>query len=425
MASHRNKNSKELMINENKEKRYLSSVPPLATIERQNSNNGLKLKLKLKPNPKMVPETTSTKKLNKDVPFTETQNSQTNISSLENHSDLRSCCCFSSNCKSNNQQVDISLLREPLNLGKTNVKEILQCVHSGTVEVKDIIFNECDIIYECRVCRNLFRSLANFLSHKRFYCTQHCCEKMILFDSTTIEYEDEPVSNSPVIQTQNTQTRQSNENTSSQTSNSETNCVTQKRKRKSEYQFKLVRIPSNKNAMYQHLVEDNSVPETVSTNRTIDIVGDTTVNNCSIESPEEVTSSKEQSFEKQNILPKISLRIAAKSPLIKTPENLTATVECNMCNSSFSSKKTLRVHMKTIHAFRRMIYPCPFCCMTFKQISNGTRHMSQIHKKNKTQVKSLREVLRARAYPESNETHTTSSSASEYDSSDTEPDDSV
>jgi hypothetical protein len=39
--------------------------------------------------------------------------------------------------------------------------------------------NECDIIYECKVCRNIFRSLANFISHKRCYCktefntTQH------------------------------------------------------------------------------------------------------------------------------------------------------------------------------------------------------------------------------------------------------------
>lgn len=31
---------------------------------------------------------------------------------------------------------------------------------------------ECDVIFECRVCRNIFRSLANFLSHKRVYCPQ-------------------------------------------------------------------------------------------------------------------------------------------------------------------------------------------------------------------------------------------------------------
>lgn len=31
---------------------------------------------------------------------------------------------------------------------------------------------ECDLVYECKVCRNLFRSLANFISHKRVYCKE-------------------------------------------------------------------------------------------------------------------------------------------------------------------------------------------------------------------------------------------------------------
>lgn len=30
--------------------------------------------------------------------------------------------------------------------------------------------NECDVIYECKCCRNMFRSLTNFISHKRVYC---------------------------------------------------------------------------------------------------------------------------------------------------------------------------------------------------------------------------------------------------------------
>lgn len=33
-----------------------------------------------------------------------------------------------------------------------------------------MLSSECDIIYECKFCRNIFRSLANFISHKRIYC---------------------------------------------------------------------------------------------------------------------------------------------------------------------------------------------------------------------------------------------------------------
>ena len=78
--------------------------------------------------------------------------------------------------------LDHSIIREPINVGIKNVHQIITCISDGTKEIKDLILNECNIIYECRVCRNLFRSLANFLAHKRLYCKKHCCEQMVLFD---------------------------------------------------------------------------------------------------------------------------------------------------------------------------------------------------------------------------------------------------
>ncbi|OTF72319.1 zinc finger domain-containing protein, partial [Euroglyphus maynei] len=78
--------------------------------------------------------------------------------------------------------LDHSIIREPINVGIKNVHQIITCISDGTKEIKDLILNECNIIYECRVCRNLFRSLANFLAHKRLYCKEHCCEQMVLFN---------------------------------------------------------------------------------------------------------------------------------------------------------------------------------------------------------------------------------------------------
>ncbi|KAI7685457.1 hypothetical protein SSS_05588 [Sarcoptes scabiei] len=77
---------------------------------------------------------------------------------------------------------DHSIIREPINLGIKNVAQIVHCITGGSREIKDLILNECNVIYECRVCSSLFRSLANFLAHKRFYCKKHCCETMVLFD---------------------------------------------------------------------------------------------------------------------------------------------------------------------------------------------------------------------------------------------------
>lgn len=39
-------------------------------------------------------------------------------------------------------------------------------------QLKNLLSNECDLLYECKVCRNIFRSLANFISHKRVYCKE-------------------------------------------------------------------------------------------------------------------------------------------------------------------------------------------------------------------------------------------------------------
>lgn len=40
------------------------------------------------------------------------------------------------------------------------------------LQLKDLLSNECDLLYECKVCRNIFRSVANFISHKRVYCKE-------------------------------------------------------------------------------------------------------------------------------------------------------------------------------------------------------------------------------------------------------------
>ena len=51
--------------------------------------------------------------------------------------------------------IDHSLTREPINMGIKNVRQILTCIKESTLEVKDLILNECNIIYECKICTNL------------------------------------------------------------------------------------------------------------------------------------------------------------------------------------------------------------------------------------------------------------------------------
>jgi hypothetical protein len=75
---------------------------------------------------------------------------------------------------------DLSLLYPPVSLASNSQKQInalsagmeLPDVDLFTDEIKKIVQEGCNIIYECKTCSNLFRSLANLIKHKRLYCKE-------------------------------------------------------------------------------------------------------------------------------------------------------------------------------------------------------------------------------------------------------------
>lgn len=69
-------------------------------------------------------------------------------------------------------QTDLSQLRKPIDISVSSLIQVTKLLEIGGDEIKTMLAYECDVIYECRVCRSLFRSLANFISHKRVYCRE-------------------------------------------------------------------------------------------------------------------------------------------------------------------------------------------------------------------------------------------------------------
>lgn len=65
---------------------------------------------------------------------------------------------------------DLSQLRPPVDTSVSTLYRVSKVLETGSDEVKSILAYECDLIYECRICQSLFRSLVNFISHKRVYC---------------------------------------------------------------------------------------------------------------------------------------------------------------------------------------------------------------------------------------------------------------
>ncbi|KAK3088226.1 hypothetical protein FSP39_016364 [Pinctada imbricata] len=68
--------------------------------------------------------------------------------------------------------IDFSVISNSIEIGGTMVEQIMNGIHYGSAEVRNLLRNECDFIMECKVCRNLFRSFPNFVAHKRVYCTE-------------------------------------------------------------------------------------------------------------------------------------------------------------------------------------------------------------------------------------------------------------
>ena len=61
------------------------------------------------------------------------------------------------------------------------------------LQVVDVLLNECSIIYECKVCFNLFRSISNFISHKRTFCKNKSQKVLHHFNNPDQETADKLV----------------------------------------------------------------------------------------------------------------------------------------------------------------------------------------------------------------------------------------
>lgn len=309
---------------------------------------------------------------------------------------------YSSDSEQNKQQ-DLSVLRKPILTALAGFLEAKRAYDNGTEEVRRLLSRECDVIYECKVCRNIFRSLTNFISHKRVYCRTAFTNLANHFNSngfidqdisTIIQAEQEYVNNST------TKDNKSNENSSKDLSSiierllkreqanrllkltdfyDQVNSkLTQDEVLRKKHVLQLDSVPNSSVAVYQTVKKDDND----NIKQEVTEVHNLLLNNKTVLGPD------------GKIIPTdtvISSELSDKE--LSSMSSLNGDISCDVCHQKFSTEKTLKLHIQTKHISSTYVYQCPTCSQTFMQPGAVIRHLSNDHKKSMRRIRLMRDAI--------------------------------
>ncbi|XP_039433129.1 uncharacterized protein LOC120415602 [Culex pipiens pallens] len=319
------------------------------------------------------------------------------------------------------QQIDLSVLRKPIVTAVTGFLEAHKAYEAGTDEIRKLLAGECDVLYECRVCRNLFRSLTNFISHKRVYCrklfnvAQH-------FHFQNDGFLDQDLST--ILQAEQDSQRKAKK-VHADILNKDLSSIIERLRRKqhkisadlslTDYydrvNHKLTQDDLNRQ---QHLLQLDRVPNSsaavyqtvrgLATEEQGAISGSMSAQIGELESLSDRT--------KRTVLGpdgKVLLNASAPAlPVICDRSNryfqpidgdgesvgkASGSHACQECNLQFDTDQTLKLHMEMKHTPSTYVYTCPSCSKTFLQPAAVIRHLSNDHKKSMRRIKMMRDSI--------------------------------
>ncbi|XP_031617793.1 uncharacterized protein LOC116337400 [Contarinia nasturtii] len=295
---------------------------------------------------------------------------------------------------------DLSVLRKPIKTSINGLNEARKAFEDGTEEVRKLLSNECDIIYECKVCRNMFRSLANFISHKRVYCKAtyslslnhdfHNDGQGFNQDISTIVQAEGDFLGTVKSSKNNEKDLSSiverlikREKTSRLLKLNDfyeqvNKKLTQDDIMRKRHVLHLDVVPESNVAVYQTVKDEHDTSDNIKT-EVIEIQSiQNTDNSCTVLGPDGKVISPSE-------LP----TFPDDDEQIKLPQPF----ECEICNSKFATEKMLKLHIETKHITSTYVFQCPSCSKTFLQVGQVIRHLTNDHKKSMRRVRLMRDSI--------------------------------
>lgn len=349
--------------------------------------------------------------------------------------------------------IDFSVISTSIDLGRPMLDQVINGIHYGTPEIRNLLRNECDLIMECKICRNFFRSFPNFVAHKRVYCLEMNADKIYsdrlptVMDnsqsSETLTVEPlAPEETSPVA-TREKSTLERLADGSFQGSSSAfklySNIAEKIERQKADVQNSVVTmtpIATNPNAvtvcvthtkdnddcdieksdeekdsgstpssMLRNILE-RPLPvqkESQNKNQTTETAEEKTENTATTEDRPRDSSRRSEARKLMEDLRPVQSNLgnvnrSFLSELSKKGLCHIKTLDCLVCKRHMSSKKTLWNHMKFFHMGEKTVYPCLFCEKKFGRLYNILKHTKSCHHKSDSDIEKLRSKIKSMSY---------------------------
>ncbi|XP_030626677.1 LOW QUALITY PROTEIN: zinc finger protein 800b [Chanos chanos] len=309
---------------------------------------------------------------------------------------------------------DPPLLQQQLQTSKSGIQQIIECFRTGTTHLKHILLKEVDTIFECKLCRSLFRGLPNLITHKEYYCLSRLPEPA---DSRGDGKQSIPIKD--LLE------------------------AIYPRQERQDYAVTLEPITGNRNAVFQHLHTKEGMDQqpgsdspdrssTVHLNQpSHDSENDAVEEHCTegefeVEEAEETNSEEEE--EREETVEEAQKEGTNEGTNEEEEEEeedddeddedsssgiTDLTITCCMCGKDFNTRRGIRRHCRKMHQRRldelrkftetrtvpisllsvvknrstgAIVSPkpnrkrCPVCFKTFATTANVRRHFDEVHR---------------------------------------------